>query len=475
MSVSEAVSATCPTAWQPPMPRLRRPRRIPWPLAFLAAPLLWVMPRRMGPCLATVRWPGVIAAHLLWTTWGLGWITLVDEPPDRGFYGYLFGAGPPPVDAWSCVSELLRAPLVVLLEELVNSIGSAEKWLVVLGAGLLWEAGLALLGLLMLPFAAAGERPWKLAGRCIKLSLWSTTMLAPTAILLAVVLSPGPGDSSQPMAFQAFQDTRPEEWLAPAIAVFWLWVFLRSLLDGVAPVDERLVAPRPVLCEDCGYHVGGLDPTGRCPECGRAVGESLPGHRGPTPLAAASRLARPVGFLRTWWQAMFRRGFYDHLAVHGEYEAAREFAFNIFGLAAALLITFLGVHAMVPARREGAEWLAAVLPGLAVSLWPVPLIGARLLFDIRDPGRLRRHATVVFYALAWHLPMLALMVLVLVALERIEGWDLLRGADLQIPGGPRIRRFDLAAILAGLLPLALFVIAAIRVRAGIRQTRFANG
>jgi hypothetical protein len=38
------------------------------------------------------------------------------------------------------------------------------------------------------------------------------------------------------------------------------------------------------LCEDCGYPVGDLPAIGHCPECGRAVADSLPEHRKGSPL-----------------------------------------------------------------------------------------------------------------------------------------------------------------------------------------------
>ncbi|MFG0284287.1 MAG: hypothetical protein ACF8R7_07675 [Phycisphaerales bacterium JB039] len=40
------------------------------------------------------------------------------------------------------------------------------------------------------------------------------------------------------------------------------------------PVDEY-----QLLCERCGYVIGGLDESGACPECGRPIAESLPQRR----------------------------------------------------------------------------------------------------------------------------------------------------------------------------------------------------
>ncbi len=38
-----------------------------------------------------------------------------------------------------------------------------------------------------------------------------------------------------------------------------------------------------LLCERCGYVIEGLDASGNCPECGKAIAESLPGRRVGTP------------------------------------------------------------------------------------------------------------------------------------------------------------------------------------------------
>jgi hypothetical protein len=38
-----------------------------------------------------------------------------------------------------------------------------------------------------------------------------------------------------------------------------------------------------LLCEACGYEIGGLEARGACPECGRAIAESLPSYRHGSP------------------------------------------------------------------------------------------------------------------------------------------------------------------------------------------------
>ena len=55
-----------------------------------------------------------------------------------------------------------------------------------------------------------------------------------------------------------------------------------------------MMAAPGVLCEACGYDLGGLPVEGECPECGRAVARSLPEHR----KGSAWQLSR------RWWGTM---------------------------------------------------------------------------------------------------------------------------------------------------------------------------
>lgn len=56
-----------------------------------------------------------------------------------------------------------------------------------------------------------------------------------------------------------------------------------------------------LLCEACGYLLEGLGADGACPECGRAIAESLPERRQGTP---AQRSASPWALGRTVWLAV---------------------------------------------------------------------------------------------------------------------------------------------------------------------------
>lgn len=60
---------------------------------------------------------------------------------------------------------------------------------------------------------------------------------------------------------------------------------------------------RPLLCEDCGYPLAGLDADARCSECGRPVAESLPQRRTGSPW---QRGPAPRAWVRTGWETVRR-------------------------------------------------------------------------------------------------------------------------------------------------------------------------
>jgi hypothetical protein len=78
-----------------------------------------------------------------------------------------------------------------------------------------------------------------------------------------------------------------------------------------------------LLCEACGYVLKGLPDSGRCPECGTPIADSIGNHRQPPAWESAERW----GFLRTSVEVLFRpTHFYRTLAVRGSVPAARRFA-----------------------------------------------------------------------------------------------------------------------------------------------------
>jgi len=80
-----------------------------------------------------------------------------------------------------------------------------------------------------------------------------------------------------------------------------------------------------VLCEACGYVVSGLPATGRCPECGKPIAESVGENRLPTAWENADHKASGL-FSTTCELILHPTVFYRTLAVRGSVEVARQFA-----------------------------------------------------------------------------------------------------------------------------------------------------
>lgn len=96
------------------------------------------------------------------------------------------------------------------------------------------------------------------------------------------------------------------------------------------------------MCEDCGYPLSGLDPTGACPECGRLIDASLPKHR-----AGPAWLDRPS----LWYWLEYARGALwttaaDRRSIRIDESAARR------------LLTMNVRLATAPPALAGLLWLA---------------------------------------------------------------------------------------------------------------------
>ena len=157
-SVSQVASSEqLPEYWPAtPPPDPVRAVWIPWPIAVVLAPLLWLMPGRMGPHFAAVRWPGAIAAHLLWTVYGLACIVNAYESNDHCWVAYLQGQVPGqqqhPVWPAPTMSQIIRTPLAVTAWQLAEEIDdTADKFVACLGT-------LALVGSSLVVLAALIER-----------------------------------------------------------------------------------------------------------------------------------------------------------------------------------------------------------------------------------------------------------------------------------------------------------------------------
>ena len=105
-------------------------------------------------------------------------------------------------------------------------------------------------------------------------------------------------------------------------------------MPRVAPV---VPAESDVLCEGCGYTLNGLPQTGRCPECGRAIGDSVdPNHRTQTSWERASTgWFKP--FVQTSFEALFRpTRFFRSLQTRAPSDRSGSFAAIHWFIASAL-------------------------------------------------------------------------------------------------------------------------------------------
>ncbi|MDM8005518.1 MAG: hypothetical protein QUV05_05130 [Phycisphaerae bacterium] len=491
--ITDALPEHWPTA---PAAEPVRPWWLPWPIAVLAAPLLWILPKRMGPHFAAVRWPGIIAAHLLWTLYGVACICLGVTAPQYSWIAW-FGRESADIPAYAQMtfSQTARAPVAQVVWELCREASFGGGWgtpgFPEIGSVvdlLLWvavvagtEISLVIPALLLMPYIAAGERTRQLLIRSIKITLLSTTVVFPVSLVLqcAVIwINPSFDDG---VSFT----------LVTALGCVWFcWVWIRAGMRYPGPAEGPGWEPRKALCENCGYSLTGQQVSGRCPECGRPVSYSLPSSRHPTPMAAArDRVAAVTAFLLTYLAVLVKGDFFKRIAVHAEFEASRRFAIwsSIVFVPLAILITVLCI-------RPTAEWeeITVNLPlgssrellesiCMSAATWAFTTIGLLLILGGTVLActwfgwkPIRPRAVVVFFWSVWLTPLYAAVCAATVIVMVMSRSDALaRCVDLGRFGN--IEWFILLAPVPFIILLVpTLLLSARRLLQGSRQTRFAN-
>lgn len=349
-----------------PPPKPLTPYWIPWPIAVLAVPLLWVMPKRFGPHFAGVSWWGAIFAHLIWLPYGIGCMMLVEDYFEYSLFSYVTGNMPPvsltPGPLPDNLVVVLRAPFAAIAVTLSEEIRfgttgfGASDLLAGLGAVLGLETILLLLLTIgLMPYAAYGESRGRLFLRCFKMVLWTSTVAVPIGLLYQVSVGCLTDQFDSVSTFegvtwavfpQRASQGAGEMAVAKSVAsgiglAFLVWVWIRSALRPAGPAKGPAWEPRCPQCEKCGYRLTGLARQDRCPECGLPVQESLPGSRRPTAFAAATGWFPVYAYLRTFMAVAFRRDFAATLAMRHQHRSARTFGFWTIALMA-IGLTMMG-------------------------------------------------------------------------------------------------------------------------------------
>lgn len=454
---------------------------LPWPLAVLLVPLLWLFPKRLGLHFGRVAWPGVLAGHLLWTIYGIGCVSLAFSAPRTGLPGYIVQRFRPEEQRvfWPVtLSEAIRSPAALLAAALAQDYANTtEEFLLVIGGTVLAVGAIGVVGGgLLMPWAADGDRRWKRFVRCAKLSLWSTSCLVVLGLALQVaslvLMEPGaPAANSGELTNLALVG-------APLTGALWLWILIRSGLRHAGVSEGPDFEPRRPLCEACGYVLTGLTPAGNCPECGRSVAASMPFHRRDPAFARARTVLRRItGLFATWVAVVFDRGFFKNVTVRNGFAPARRFAlwsavlsgltaFAVFWAAQAVLLPDApapGLSAVQFAQTLLIAWTAfALLVMIITSLLLQP--------SLWRGGPFRPAAIVVFYSSAWAVPLAGNLVLAVQtfrwAIDDLAFWTNWR----QLTALAVL----LTAVVVWALLVAQLVVLRGRIQHALRGVRFTN-
>jgi hypothetical protein len=447
-----------PEFWPPVAPtEPAKPWRIHWLLALPATIPAMLFPRRVGPYLGASSWAAAYVAHVLSVVLFFG---LVGAAGLELEYAGHSGEAESIVGPYTVLEHIRRPFAAVVL--LLFATTSKPFELVVLGVAVaVVEAGIWIAGVALIPLYAAGEHRARLYFRCVKLLLWSTMCLIP----LAVVFSP----------VAEWLDQNPfvaDEWIALFMAAWALWWFTVLVRLGgryAGPKTGPRWSPRAPRCDSCGYTLTGLPVSGRCPECGRAVQESLPERRRLPAFATAGWPSEWIlGFVQTTGAALAERRFARGVSVWRGHRAARNYAFVICVLIG--LLYACGTAPFWPPDDSDFQPFSRPAMSLVAGITAFSCgVGWLLVVGLFVTGFGFRHAATrvvaLCYSTAW---------LLVVALLSLAGvWAIYIIHHRFHPHGffdwPVLRWIVMMPAVVALV-LSFF-----RVRRMLRETRYANG
>ena len=300
------------TSLPPTAPTPQPPRHI----GFLKAILLfWCLPKRYGPHLAAASFRRAFGAHALSLVIAAAVVSLA----------VLWKAG-----SWTAGVHDFRSQVAQQILE-ISAASARMTWswlpaLMILCCLPLAELGIVALGTLAMPFGAGGDRASSVWKRSVKSAFWSTTVLIPASVILGAAILAFPLEPGQ-------ADGRIPWWLlGPLLAIFLVVAGLYAIITTIlgvlhyaGPPDGPAFSPREPRCDDCGYLIISLPLDSRCPECGTAVRESLPGGRR-RPTLWQQHEFKPRGFLeliRSHRAILRSNDFFRGLPVHSGLPSAR--------------------------------------------------------------------------------------------------------------------------------------------------------
>lgn len=178
-----------------------------------------------------------------------------------------------------------------------------------------------------------------------------------------------------------------------------VFTYQRAKENQPSSCENDLMPPPPqsagsLLCESCGYALGGLDTGGTCPECGRSIEQSLPDRRPGSPWQQRQGV---VGWLRTFGTLIHHpRTSWDRFSI--EPVSAARLLFLNWAVSASAATTLLIGGPVYPSPYAGyvIAFFVVTLFGFA-ALTSVEFTGIRF-FGSRRGFRITRATGLVIVA-----------------------------------------------------------------------------